>query len=118
PILTVSKLVTADGKPAIFCIDYVAFSTIRNFNYSREDLTLPIFHFLQKFCDTDVVMDLTVVKPILTDTFLSDMLQIKEGTPIILMEEQAYNIDNQVVMFCEEYYAYNFFQQTVLRKKI
>ena len=118
PILTVSKLVTADGKPAIFCIDYVAFSTIKNFNYSREDLILPIFHFLKKFCNTDVVMDLTVVKPILTDTFLSDMLQIKEGTPIILMEEQAYNIDNQVVMFCEEYYANNFFQQTVLRKKI
>lgn len=118
PILTVSKLVTADGKPAIFCIDYVAFSTIRNFNYSREDLTLPIFHFLQTFCNTDVVMDLTVVKPILTDTFLSDMLQIKEGTPIILMEEQAYNIDNQVVMFCEEYYANDFFEQTVLRKRI
>lgn len=118
PILTMSKLVTADGKPAIFCVDYVAFSIIKNFNYNREDLTLPVFHFLNKFCDTDVVMDLTVVKPILTDTFLSEMLQITEGTPLLLMEEQAYNIENKVVMYSDEYYANGFFEQTILRKKI
>lgn len=118
PILTLSKLVTADGKPAIFCVDYVAFSIIKNFNYGREDLTLPVFHFLSKFCDTDVVMDLTVVKPILTDTFLSEMLQTTEGTPLLLMEEQAYNIENKVIMYSEEYYADGFFEQTILRKKI
>ena len=118
PVLTMSKLVTADGKPAIFCVDYVAFSIIRNFNYNREDLTLPIFHFLSNFCDTDVAMDLTVVKPILSDTFLSEMLQITEGTPLLLMEEQAYNIENKIVMYSEEYYAEGFFEQTILRKKI
>lgn len=118
PVLTLTKLVTADGRPAIFCIDYVAFSIIKDFSYTREDLSLPVFHFLSKFCNTDVVMDLTEVKPIVADTFLSEMLQIEEGLPLLYLDEVAYNIDNEVVMYCQEYYADGFLKHVVLRKKI
>lgn len=118
PILTLTKLVTADGKPAIFCIDYVAFSTIKNFNYSRDDLSLPIFNFMKRFCDMDVVMDLTHVKATLADPFLSDMMDVDEGTPLLLLEERAYNIDNQVAFYCEMYYSNDLFDHIVLRRKI
>ncbi len=118
PVLTLTKLVTADGKPAIFCVDYVAFSIIKNFSYTREDLALPVFHFLSKFCDTDVIMDLSEVKPMVADAFLSDMLQIEEGMPLLYLDEIAYNIDNEVVMYCQEYYADGFMEHVVLRKKI
>ena len=118
PVLVTSKLVTADGAPAIFCIDYISFSIIRDFSYTREDLSLPIFHFLEHFCNTEVVMDLTEVKPILADADISHKLEIPVGTPLLYLDETAYNIDNQVVMYCQEYYKDGVMEHKILRKKI
>jgi len=118
PILTTSRLVTANGDPAIFCIDYISFSIIKNFSYTREDLSLPIFHFLEKFCSTNVVMDLTEVKPLLADEILSEKLKIPVGTPLLYLDEIAYNIDNQPVMYCQEYYKDGVMEHKILRKKI
>ena len=118
PILTTSRIVTADGEPAIFCIDYISFSIIKNFAYTREDLSLPIFHFLEKFCHTEVVMDLTEVKPILADEFVSKQLKIEIGSPLLYLDEKAYNIENEVVMYCKEYYRDGIMEHKVLRRKI
>ena len=117
PVLTTSKIVTADGEPAIFCIDYISFSIIKNFSYTREDLSLPISHFLEHFCHTNVVMDLTEVKPILADEILSEKLKIPVGSPLLYLDETAYNIDNQAVICCQEYCKDGVLEHKLLRKK-
>lgn len=118
PVLTTSKIVTADGDPVIFCIDYISFSIIKDFSYTREDLSLPIFHFLEKFCHTEVVMDLTEVKPMLADQILSEKLRIEVGTPLLYLDELAYDIEGDVVMYCQEYYKDDVMEHKILRKKV
>ena len=50
PIIRVSRLCTADGRPAIYCEDMFDKSIIQEENYTLKDLKLPIFDFLQQFC--------------------------------------------------------------------
>lgn len=118
PILTTGRIVTADGRPAIYCVDYISFSIIKDFSYTREDLALPVFHFLENFCSTQVVMDLTEVKPLAADASLSEKLDIPLGEPLLYLDEIAYNIDNQPVMYSQEYYRDGVLQHKILRKKI
>ena len=47
PIIRVSRLCTADGKPAIYCEDVVEKALAKG-NYTIKDFKLPIFHFLQQ----------------------------------------------------------------------
>jgi GntR family transcriptional regulator len=118
PILSMGRVVTADGRPVIHSMDHVSFSIIKNFTYKTEDLALPVFHFLEKFCSTSVAMDLTEVKPIIADEALSKILAIEPGAPMLYLDEIAYNIDNEIIMYCQEYYVNDVLCHTVMRKKI
>lgn len=118
PILVTSKIITADGKPVIFCIDYIPFSKIVDYSYTTEELELPVFYFIDKYCHTDIYMDLTEIKVAIADSLISKALQITGGTPLLHMSKVAYNIDNEPVMHSEAYYINNLFQHIVLRMKI
>lgn len=118
PILTTSKIVTADGKPVIFCIDHIPFSKIVDYSYTTEELELPIFYFIEKYCHTSVFMDLTEIKITPADALIGKFLEIPEGTPLLHMDEVAYSIDNDPIMYSEEYYINGVFKHIVLRKKI
>ncbi|MDR0839809.1 MAG: GntR family transcriptional regulator [Christensenellaceae bacterium] len=118
PVFLVSRLITANGKPAIHCVDYLSFQLIKDYTYQREDLEKPLFYFLKKFCDTDVYMDLTIVRPVLTDERLAKIFNADVGVPLLRMDEVGYNIDGQRVLYAEEYYIDGVLEHTMLRKKI
>lgn len=118
PLLQVTRLITADEKPVIFCVDNISFKLIHDYSYQREDLEKPIFHFLEKFCGVDVYMDLTVISTTLADERLAGHLAIPIGSPLLHMDEVGYDIDGQRVLYSDEYYADSILKHTVLRKKI
>lgn len=49
PIIRISRLCTADKKPAIYCEDIVEKALAKG-SYTIKDFKLPIFHFLRQFC--------------------------------------------------------------------
>ena len=49
PLLRISRLCTADGRPAIYCEDMVEKSRLRRV-YTNAELRQPIFGFLQEVC--------------------------------------------------------------------
>lgn len=118
PVLALTKVITADERPAIFCVDHIAFSKIKNIDYTYEDLALPVFLFLERFCETDIVINMAELSPIVADEYLSKMLQIQEGDPVLQLDNQAFDIDNNLIMYSRESYADGFFSHTVLRKQI
>jgi len=118
PVLSVARLVSADGKPEIFCTDYVSFSLIQNYSYNREDFEKPIFYFLEKFCGVEVYMDLTEVRPVLASEYLAGHLAIPEGTPLLHLDEIGYDIDGRRVLYSDEYFVDGILKHTILRKKI
>ena len=107
PIIRVARLCTADGRPAIYCEDMVNKALVRG-NYTIQDLKLPIFHFLQRFCGIYPYLDLTDLKPITADAALAETLQVNIGAPVLFMDEVDFDIDGKPVFCSQEYFADGF----------
>jgi len=117
PVIRVSRLCTADGKPAIYCEDIIE-KALAKTNYTEEDLHQPIFHFLRKFCNILPYLDLTDLRPVVADETLAGIFQIPVGSPLLNMEEVNYDIDGNPVFCCNEYFVDGIFRHTVMRKKL
>ena len=117
PVLKISRLCTADGRPAIYCEDIVEKAKLRH-PYTEAELRQPIFDFLQSVCSLSSYLDLTDLRPVAADAFLSGIFQLPEGTPLLNMDEVDYDIDGAPVFVSREYFADGIFRHTVLRKKL
>ena len=117
PVFRVSRLCTADGKPAIYCEDIFEKALART-NYTEEDLRQPIFHFLRKFCNILPYMDLTDLRPVVADSTLAAIFDVPVGSPLLNMDEVNYDIEGKPVLCCNEYFADGIFRHTVMRKKL
>ena len=117
PIVRVSRLVSADGVPAIYCEDVVNKRLVRQ-GATQQDYKLPIFHFLEEFCHVIPDLDLTDVRPAAADGHLAAIFQVAEGTPLLNMDEVDYDIEGAPVFASNEYFADGIFHHTVLRKKL
>jgi GntR family transcriptional regulator len=117
PVIRVARLVTADGKPAIYCEDVIE-KELAHGKAAISDYKLPIFHFLQQFCGVSPYMDLTEVRPAVADAHLSEIFQAPMGTPLLHMEEVDFDIDGKPVFYSIEYFADDILHYTVMRKKL
>jgi len=116
PLFCFERVITADGVKVIYCKDYLPYQHIKNFNYSDEDLTQPIFNFLDKFCEEEVYMQITRMNPVVADEKLAALLDISKATPLMRIDEVAYSFHG-VVLFCTvEYYTEPVAEQTLLRR--
>lgn len=117
PIVRVSRLVSADGVPAIYCEDVVNQRLVRQ-GATQQDYKLPIFHFLEEFCHVIPYLDLTDVRPAAADSHLAAIFQVAEGTPLLNMDEVDYDIDGNPVFCSNQYYVDGIIRHTVMRKKL
>lgn len=117
-MIHVTRVITADEQPAIYCIDSFAKSLIIDNDFDEEDLRKPIFDFLKKKCNTEVFMDLTEVKALPAENEVASCFQVPSGTPLIFMDEVGYNFKGVPVLHSSEYYNNGIITHMVLRKKI
>lgn len=118
PIFQVARMITADEKPAIYCIDHIGKKLLIEENYNIEELKSPIFHFLKNYCNTEVYMDLTEVKAVGADEITADFFDIEKGSPLLYMDEVGYTFKGDPVLYSKEYYMDGILKHMVLRKKI
>ena len=116
-VMRVSRVCTADGRPAIYCEDVFEKKLIKE-EYTLNDFEPPIFHFLKKCCYIEAYMDLTQLHAVLADKKLSKVLEVPVGSPLLNMEEVDYDIDGNIVFYSSQYFVDDYFEQTVLRKKL
>ena len=117
PIVRISRLVTADSVPAIYCEDVIPKERIHG-DSTVEDYKLPVLHFLQKFCGISAYLDLTDVRPAMADERLAEIFQVRQGTPLLNMDEVDFDIDGNPVFCSDEYYVDGIIRHTVMRKKL
>ena len=117
PVLRISRLCTADGRPAIYCEDLVEKAKLQR-PYTEAELRQPIFDFLQNVCGLSSYLDLTDLRPVVANADLAAVFQVPEGTPLLSMDEVDYDIDGAPVFVSREYFADGIFRHTVLRKKL
>ncbi|OQB23469.1 MAG: putative HTH-type transcriptional regulator YidP [Firmicutes bacterium ADurb.Bin182] len=116
-ILSVSRLITADGKETIYCEDYVPCIIIKDSSYSEEDFQAPIFQFLKRFCEVEPYLDLTEIRPVSADARLSELFKIEKGTPLLYMDEVDYDIDGMPILYSVQYYTDGTIRHFLMRRK-
>ena len=116
-VLKVCRLIGADGKPAIYCEDYIPAALIKKKDYTEQDLQKPIFSFLKQFCSLEAHMDLTEVRPAVADEALAGMFRVPEGTPLLYLDELDYDKEGMPMLYSPQYYIGGVIQHTMLRMK-
>ena len=117
PCLYIAKLVTADGRGAIYCQDIIDCEKIRDHSYSREVFSQPVFYFLQRFCGLVPSLDVTSVKAVSADGSLAKLLGLQEGEPLLYMDEVDYDRDGKPILYARQYYVNGIIQHSLVRKK-
>lgn len=116
-VMRVCRICTADGKPAIYCEDVFDKKLIKE-EYTLKDFELPIFHFFNNCCYIKAYMDLTQLHAVLANEKVAEALGIIPGSPLLNMEEIDYDISGNIIFYSSQYFIDEFFEQTVLRKKL
>lgn len=116
-IVRITRVCTADQKPAIYCEDILQKSLIKE-RFSQNDLEVPIFYFLKNICGVETYMDLTRLHPATATAKIAEILEIPVGTPLLNMEETDYDIYGKILFYSRQYFVDDYFDQTVLRKKL
>ena len=116
-VLQVSRLIGADGMPAIYCEDYIPAALIKRKEYVEEDLQKPIFSFLKQFCALEPHMDLTEVRPAAADGRLAEIFRVAKGTPLLYLDELDYDKEGMPMLYSPQYYVGGVIQHTMLRMK-
>jgi len=116
-VLKVCRLIGADGKPVIYCEDYIPAALIKKKEFTNEDLQKPIFSFLKQFCSLEPHMDLTEVRPAVADEALARMFCVAEGTPLLYLDELDYDKEGMPMLYSPQYYIGGVIQHTMLRMK-
>lgn len=116
-VLRVVRLIGADGKPAIYCEDYISTALIKKKDFPPEELEKPIFSFLKKFCSLEPHMDLTEVRPAVADAALSELFRVPQGTPLLYLDELDYDKEGMPMLYSPQYYIGGVIQHTLMRMK-
>ncbi|MBO4563777.1 MAG: GntR family transcriptional regulator [Clostridia bacterium] len=117
-MLLVSRTVTADGKPVIYCEDYIPKSLILKDDYSAEELEKPIFGFLKEYCNKDAYLDITEIRPALAKGLVAKRLGVTDGSPLLYMDELDYDFEGLPVMYSRQFYVDGIIAHNVVRRKI
>lgn len=117
-MLFVSRIVTSDGKPVIYCEDYIPKALIRSPEYEQSVLEKPIFCFLKEHCNKEAYLDLTEIRPVCAAGSVAKRLGVPDGSPLLYMDEVDYDFEGLPLMYSRQYYVDGVIAHTVVRRKI
>lgn len=116
-MLKVTRLVAADGIPAIYCEDFIPLSLVKVRDYPQEELDQPIFSFLKAYCSLEPYMDITEVRPAVADDTLAGVFRVAQGTPLLYLDELDYDREGMPMLYSAQYYIGGVIRHTLLRMK-
>ena len=118
PVLRNVRLVTADGRPAIYCEDYIPLRLVQDPLPATKEMGLPIFHFLREHCGAEPCMDLTEIRAVPADGRAAEALGLAPGTPLLYMDEVDYDVAGRPILYARQFYVDGIVRHTLMRKKI
>lgn len=117
-VLRVARMIRADGKPGIYCIDYLPTSIIQDHNYQESDLEPPIFQFLDRFCGATVETNLAELRALPATEEVAEALEVPLTCGLLFLGEVGYDLRSNPVLYSEEYFIDRVIHHMVVRKKI
>ena len=116
-VLISERLVTADGRPAIYCMDHIAEANTKE-GYDIRLLKEPVFKFIEQCCEQEIYMDLTEIRAVAAGEDLAEILNVDRQAPLLYMDEIGYSFMGEPLLYSREYYVDGILSHKILRKKI
>ena len=118
PVLRVSRMIRADGKPAVFCVDYFPKSLLIDSTYTQEQISHSIFTFLQQCCGVEVVTNLAEIRAMPVTEEVAQALEIPLTCSLLYLGEVGYDLRSNPILYSEEYFIDRMIPHMIVRKKI
>lgn len=115
-ILKIERIRTADNQPVVYCLDHLGLKYLEN-GISKRDFQGSLFKLLENKYGIFIKYALTHIVPYITDKSLAEKLDIKEKSPLLLLEQYHYDTDERMILFSQNYFRSDQFQFKVLRKR-
>ena len=113
PALVVQKLFLADDNPVVLTRNYIP-SAIITQPYTNDDFHLPMYEFLTRFGQQELLYYFSEIVPLAAPAWLVDKLSLSSQNKILLsFEELGYNQDNEPIIK-----AYSYFRDDLLRLRL
>ena len=119
-LLRSAQLMCADGKPAIYCIDYIPAAIIApGTDLDKALAEGDIFDFLRDCCGNRLLetclSEMHVVPP--TEE-VAEALKVPRACGLLVLEEVNYDVRTEPMMYSEEYFIEGAVRQVIVRKKL
>jgi len=119
PVLRLTQTFLADGKPAIYCMDYIPERIVMNKDFGPEDMLSTVFDFLRDFCGTaDIETFITEVRALSASQEVAEALRVEKNSALLFLGETGYDLRSKPVMYAEEFYVDRAVNHMVIRKMI
>ncbi len=92
-VVAYERLLYADGQPAIRCLNFLPEKLFRS-EVGDKEVDLPVFDVFRDYFHMEMAYGKMQFYPHLTTPDEAKRLQVEEGRPLILMEEQYYSLED------------------------
>lgn len=115
PVVFCERMMLADGKPAIYSLDYMPASIFEGVNYVDLDWTMPLFDMLERYCGLVVTTDIARLVPTNATEQIRSKMHLAPNDALLMLDEVGYSKLSRPVLRTFGYYA-DFLNLTLLRK--
>ena len=112
------RIVTADGSPAIYCINYFPAEEGQTASRVRSKLRSSVFDYMAKEEGIELQMDIAELEAVTCDATLAEVFGLTEKDVVLAAYETGYDFFGEPRFYSIVYYKPGVLKHTVVRKKI
>jgi GntR family transcriptional regulator len=114
----VERLRAIGGKPALYSFDYFPAGLVPAGEEERiKDYLFATYYFLSEVCNQEIERGKCVLKPVLADERLQEIMKLPRNTPLMYIEIIDLNPEQKPISYAREYYCADFFEFQVNRRR-
>jgi GntR family transcriptional regulator len=115
-VLVLKRIRTADGKPVVYSMDYMAPRLSAEF-LSITDENVSIYEFLEEKCRVKIGMGIAEIVPYSAEDWLAQMLDIEIGTPLLVLKQIVNDMHGSPIIYAKEYVRPDSFKLLIYRRR-
>jgi GntR family transcriptional regulator len=117
PLILIKKLFLENNVPVILAVNVLPKGLLVE-PYTRDDLTLPVYEFLESFTRQRLAYYVTDIVPQVATGETATLLQIEPGTPLVTFDETGYNDLNEPIIKAHSYFRDDLLRLRLLRRRV
>jgi GntR family transcriptional regulator len=117
PVILIKKLFLENNVPVILAVNVLSKGLLVE-PYTRDDLTLPVYEFLESFTRQRLAYYVTDIVPLVATGETAALLQIEPGTPLVSFDETGYNDLNEPIIKAHSYFRDDLLRLRLLRRRV